>query len=131
MEASPFAWGAPDVESSRPGRAILAGAPSRATSPLGGARAAGLASSSPRCPDRPLVPPPPLPSHREMDASPRPGRRRWLVAFLLLFLLYGWPGPAEPDWPAVPRHVAPLKAARPLKLAHVSDLHTTGLDPRE
>jgi predicted MPP superfamily phosphohydrolase len=66
-----------------------------------------------------------------MDPSPRSGRRRSLVAFLLLFLLYGWSGHVEPDWLDVTHHVVPLKLARPIKLAHLSDLHTTGLDLRE
>ena len=66
-----------------------------------------------------------------MDPSPRSRRRGWLVALLLLFLLYGWSGLVEPDWLEVTRHVVPLKVARPIKLAHLSDLHSTGLDLRE
>jgi hypothetical protein len=66
-----------------------------------------------------------------MGTSRRRGRRGRLCALLFLALLYGWSGHVEPDWLEVTRHVVPLKVARPIKLAHLSDLHTVGLELRE
>lgn len=65
-----------------------------------------------------------------MGTPRRRVRLRWLCALFFL-LLYAWSGHVEPDWLEVTRHVVPLKVARPIKLAHVSDLHTVGLELRE
>jgi predicted MPP superfamily phosphohydrolase len=66
-----------------------------------------------------------------MGPPPNRARRGWLFAFVLLFLLYGWAGHVEPEWLEVTHHVVPLKVPRPLKVAHISDLHTVGLWRRE
>jgi predicted MPP superfamily phosphohydrolase len=72
-----------------------------------------------------------LPFHRAMAPPTRRVSRRTIAAFALLFLLYGYAGHVEPDWLEVTRHEVPLAVPRPIKLAHVSDLHTVGLELRE
>lgn len=60
--------------------------------------------------------------------------RRWLILSALLiltvsFLIYiFW---IEPDWIEVTRHRIKAPVAAPLKIAHLSDLHTYGIGSRE
>lgn len=93
--------------------------------------------------------PPPahtLAAHPAVRPQPRPGRARKVVlgaAFLLLGLAVAADAFfLEPNWIEVTRHHVRAASAsdpphaadppaRPLKIAHLSDLHTNGIGPRE
>jgi len=59
-------------------------------------------------------------------------RRAWLVAIALTFLLLGaYAFGVEPAWIEVTRHRLEAPVDPPLKIAHLSDLHSYGLGRRE
>jgi len=65
----------------------------------------------------------------------RPFPKRWLIFLLLVALLGGYAALVEPYWLEVTHHTvrapAGVHLAAPLKIAHLSDLHTAGLGRRE
>lgn len=59
-------------------------------------------------------------------------RRAWLVAIALTFLLLGaYAFGVEPTWIEVTRHRLEAPVDPPLKIAHLSDLHSFGMGRRE
>jgi predicted MPP superfamily phosphohydrolase len=65
-----------------------------------------------------------------VTARPRVSRR-FAVALALLLGLYGYAGHVEPDWLEVTHHVVAADVPRPIRVAHLSDLHTVGIGLRE
>lgn len=63
------------------------------------------------------------------------GRRRWLipalVVELLLMLALGYAFFVEPFWIQLTRHTLAVRVSSPLRVAHLSDLHTRGFGARE
>jgi predicted MPP superfamily phosphohydrolase len=65
-------------------------------------------------------------------STARKGSRRWLLAFLgLASLLCLWAAWIEPGWVEVTRHTLTARVAAPLKILHLTDLHTSALGRRE
>lgn len=85
----------------------------------------------------PLSRPPPIRLIAAMGGTPTaprakaPRRRRAWIALLVAVLLYGYAGHVEPAWLEVTHHDVALRVAKPITLAHLTDLHTVGFWRRE
>lgn len=58
-------------------------------------------------------------------------RRRWLALPLFAGVLYVYARHVEPHWLETTRHHVTLPIARPIKLAHLTDVHTNGFWRKE